>query len=234
MRTEMDGDIMKVTLGSPMYRGGAIKGAPYSGEQVSEDVRTLADGTHITQPPRIETLWRDSQGRTRSERTMNFGFQQEKGAFVLVQINDPVGGYVYAIDDVNKVAYRSTIARPAERKPQTAAVKQPVANDTQSSREQLGEKNIEGVIARGIRLTTTSPVGTMGNDRPLVTTHETWYSNELGTYVLTTRSDALMGESTTKLINISRAEPDAALFLPPAGYQVVDEKDSFTVTLKRQ
>jgi len=84
------------------------------------------------------------------------------------------------------------------------------------------------------RFTSTIPVGAQGNDRPLVSTTESWYSPELKTTALSTRSDPRNGESTTKLTNISRAEPDAALFLPPAGYQVVDEKDSFTVALKRQ
>jgi hypothetical protein len=40
--------------------------------------------------------------------------------------------------------------------------------------------------------------------------------------VLTRTSDPRRGESTTKLTNISRAEPDPSLFQPPAGYEIVD------------
>jgi hypothetical protein len=36
-----------------------------------------------------------------------------------------------------------------------------------------------------------------------------------------------------KLINISRAEPDAALFLPPPDYTMVEDKDTITLNLKR-
>ncbi len=233
MRSQIDGDTMKVTLASPMYRGGAIQGAPYSGEQTSETVQTLADGTHITQQHNNEKIWRDSDGRTRSERKMVLG-QQQGGSFVIAQITDPMAGYVYVTDDVAKVAHRIAIAKPAARKPPTSPAQPPPANMPQFSSEKLGEKNIEGLIVQGTRSTTTIPVGAQGNDRPLVSTSESWFSPELKTVVLSTSSDPRYGESTTRLINISRAEPDAALFLPPAGYQVVDEKDSFTVTLKRQ
>jgi hypothetical protein len=98
----------------------------------------------------------------------------------------------------------------------------------------LASKNIEGVVAEGTRGTTTWPVNSQGNDRPIVQTNETWRSAELKETVLTTTSDPRNGESVTKLIHISRAEPDLALFQPPAGYTIVDEKDPFTITIKRQ
>jgi hypothetical protein len=41
-------------------------------------------------------------------------------------------------------------------------------------------------------------------------------------------------DPTTRLTNISRAEPDPSLFQPPAGYQILDEKDWFTMTVKNQ
>jgi hypothetical protein len=69
---------------------------------------------------------------------------------------------------------------------------------------------------------------------PIVQTNETWRSGELKETVLSRNVDPRNGESVTKLININRAEPDPALFQPPAGYTIVDEKESFTITLKRQ
>jgi len=73
MRSEMNGDTMKVTLGNPRYQGTAVRGAPYSAEQTTKHVQTLADGTHITQQKSIERIWRDSEGRMRSERNMALG-----------------------------------------------------------------------------------------------------------------------------------------------------------------
>ena len=64
----------------------------------------------------------------------------------------------------------------------------------------------------------------MGNDRPITTVHETWMSPELNMAISTKISDPRSGESTTKLTNISRAEPDPALFQVPAGYSVAEEQ----------
>ena len=106
--------------------------------------------------------------------------------------------------------------------------------ERQHTTEKLAPKNIEGVVAEGIRSTTTLPANSQGNDRPIVQTTETWRSDELKETVLMTTTDPRMGESVTKLINIRRAEPDLTLFQPPAGYAMVDEKDPFTITIKRQ
>ena len=81
---------------------------------------------------------------------------------------------------------------------------------------------MEGVLADGVRTTTTWPVGFFGNDRPVSSIRETWSSRELGMAVLSKSSDPRYGETTTKVTNIQRAEPDPSLFQPPAGYEIVD------------
>jgi hypothetical protein len=78
-------------------------------------------------------------------------------------------------------------------------------------------------MAEGRRTTTTYPVGFQGNDRPIVSINETWMSTDLRLMVLSKTSDPRQGENTTKLINISRIEPDPLLFMPPLDYSVVDE-----------
>jgi hypothetical protein len=117
------------------------------------------------------------------------------------------------------------------------AVRRAAADDPtqpQHTMERLGSKNIEGVVAEGTRNTTTWPVNSQGNDRPIVSTNENWRSAELKEFVLSTNNDPRNGENVTKLINISRAEPDPSLFEPPSGYTVVDDKDAVTLTFKRQ
>jgi uncharacterized membrane protein (UPF0136 family) len=49
--------------------GQAVAGAPYSAEEISSMVQTLADGTHITRTIPTRKLYRDSAGRTRTERS---------------------------------------------------------------------------------------------------------------------------------------------------------------------
>jgi hypothetical protein len=94
--------------------------------------------------------------------------------------------------------------------------------------ESLGKQTIEGVEAEGQRVTVTIQAGKIGNERPIVTVNERWYSPELQTVVLSKNSDPRIGETTYKLINIDRSEPDTSLFQVPADY-TVEEGPSFNV-----
>ena len=234
--TRFDGENLIVTFGSQgRYLGAAIKGAPYSAEQSIEHVQTLADGTHIKQPNNGQKMWRDSEGRTRTERPMNYGMQADAPTFAVVEIRDPVAGFSYVLDDTNKIAHRVALAPPPAPRQRTATTAtRPASVNSLSGPEKLGSKNIEGVIAEGTRFSNTIPIGAQGNDRPMTTTNESWFSQELKAMVLSVFSDPRNGETTTRLFNISRSEPDPSLFMPPADYTVVDEKDSFTITIKKQ
>jgi hypothetical protein len=81
---------------------------------------------------------------------------------------------------------------------------------------------MEGVLVQGQRTTTVYPEGFFGNDRPITTVNETWTSPDLKIMVLSKTSDPRSGESTTRLTNISRAEPDPSLFQVPPDYQIVN------------
>ena len=93
-------------------------------------------------------------------------------------------------------------------------------SDAEVNQEQLGSQTIEGVVAEGTRVTFTIPAGKIGNERPIVTVNERWYSPELQTIVLSKNSDPRMGETTYRLTNIDRSEPDPSLFQVPADYKV--------------
>jgi hypothetical protein len=220
-----------------------ITGQPYSAQQETQTIQTLEDGTHITNGVQKVKLYRDSQGRTRTERTA----QQPPGVLsastppVFIEVSDPVAGYRYTFDSTSQRAYRSPSAPLRVPKPvalpaqipagvpvaRAVIMPAPVSGPNQIARpevvtEQLPAQSIEGVLAEGTRTTTTYPTGFLGNDRPVTTTNEAWTSRELGMQVLTKVSDPRSGVTTMRLFNISRAEPDASLFQPPAGYEVVD------------
>ena len=94
--------------------------------------------------------------------------------------------------------------------------------------EQLGVQNIEGVDAEGTRTTTIIPAGAIGNERPIETVYERWYSKELQLVVMSKHIDPRFGEQTYRLTNIVRAEPDPSLFSLPSGYRVITEPRSST------
>ncbi|MGH9800896.1 MAG: hypothetical protein ACRD82_11080 [Blastocatellia bacterium] len=86
--------------------------------------------------------------------------------------------------------------------------------------EALGKQMIEGVEAEGTRVTVTIPAGEVGNTLPIEIIDETWHSPELQIKVMTKHRDPRSGETTYKLTNLNRSEPDRALFEVPADYTV--------------
>ena len=98
--------------------------------------------------------------------------------------------------------------------------------------ESLGTRDIEGVTAEGTRSITTVPAGAIGNERPIETVYERWYSKELQLIVLSKHTDPRFGEQTYRLTNINRSEPDRSLFTPPADYKIVSESSLNYFTTK--
>jgi hypothetical protein len=86
----------------------------------------------------------------------------------------------------------------------------------------LEHKTIEGIQVEGRKTTTTIPAGKIGNELPLTIVSEEWRSPDLNILVLTHHSDPRSGDSSYRLTNIMRAEPDPSLFVVPSDYTVKD------------
>lgn len=230
--------------------GAAVKNAPYSGIEVTENTQVLGDGTRIHNEYQT-MVYRDSEGRVRRETAES------------ITIWDPVANASYFLDPKAQVAKKLplgmavatsrggfgvtmmagsgpntvsfTSSGPLESGGQVAfhgapaLMVGPVAkslsvNGPNANFESLGQQVIEGVKSDGNRVTSTIEAGEIGNDRPIQSVTETWYSSELQTAIKTVRTDPRMGDMTFRLTNISRAEPAAYLFQIPAGYQVSEGK----------
>jgi len=90
--------------------------------------------------------------------------------------------------------------------------------------ESLGKRMMEGVQAEGTRSTFTIPAGAIGNEQPIVSVSERWYSAELQTVILSKRNDPRTGETVYQLTNIRRGEQPLDLFDVPSDYTVRDNK----------
>lgn len=90
--------------------------------------------------------------------------------------------------------------------------------------EPLGKQMIEGVECNGERKVTTLLTGAIGNDRPIETVTETWYAPQLRMMILSKRRDPRFGESTYRVTNLTRAEPEASLFQLPPDYTIKESK----------
>jgi hypothetical protein len=98
-------------------------------------------------------------------------------------------------------------------------LRQPTGKTT---KESLGVKAIEGVLADGQRITITLPASEVGAERDIQIVNEVWTAQDLKAVVYSKRSDPRSGEMIYRLANIQRAEPPANLFEVPADFKIVE------------
>ncbi len=96
--------------------------------------------------------------------------------------------------------------------------------------EDLGTLTVNGVAARGTRITTVVPVGAIGNDKEFRSVSERWFSPDLNLLIKSVSTDPRFGTTTYELTNISRQPPDASLFQPPADYSIVSAQPTVPAT----
>jgi hypothetical protein len=82
----------------------------------------------------------------------------------------------------------------------------------------LGQKWVEGQLAHGEASSWTIDANSAGNERPTRIVREVWTSPELRVTLHSKQTDPRDGETSYRLTQINRSNPDADLFKPPAGY----------------
>ena len=200
---------------------GTVTGTPFSAVQVTTRQQTLANGNAI-QKQETANVFRDSQGRVREEMTSSG--RDGQGSRTTVVISDPVARVERVLNPQYKTVSERAMPQPAPLGADGKAltwggvrVHQPPGDVV---KEDLGTQTLNGVVATGTRFTRTIPAGAMGNAQPMQTVRETWVSSDLKVPVMVKTSDPRFGTTVTQLTNITRSEPDAALFQTPADYTV--------------
>jgi len=219
-----------------------VTGAPYSADQVTEHVQTLPDGNRIVNTT-TRKVYRDSQGRIRSETSLP-ALPGGPTPPVMITINDPVAGVTYLLNAENKTAQKMIAKSPSVQQqngqelpplpppppglPGTAApmpimiARAEVGSKASEQSQDLGTQMLEGVTATGTRMVSTIPAGAIGNEQPIETTSERWFSPALQVIVKSTHSDPRIGLTTESLQNLTRAEPNPSLFQLPGDYVVTE------------
>ncbi|HTS10794.1 MAG TPA: hypothetical protein VMH00_01625 [Candidatus Limnocylindrales bacterium] len=210
---------------------------PYSAVEQAETTQTLSNGSHIDRKT-ITKVWRDSQGRTRSEHYLK-PLRASAGPEILVSvaIRDPVAGYEYLLNPREHNGEQFPLHPMKETEPNAGAggrslnvatgggASGPSSFSTVNlKREDLGAQTMDGISADGTRTTRTVPAEAMGNDEPFQIVKETWYSKELGIPLEVKVSDPRAGDRTMQVTEINRAEPDPSLFQPPTDYTITQHK----------
>ena len=92
------------------FDGKQVKGSPYSAEAVTETTQVLSDGNRIVRKS-SSMLYRDSEGRTRREQSLNFPGDPSGRTLKTVMINDPVAGVSYSLNPDTLTGRKSSIFR---------------------------------------------------------------------------------------------------------------------------
>ena len=103
--TQIEGDNV-VFIGSEMgfsFDGKVVKGAPYSGQAVTETTQILGDGNRIVNKS-TAAVYRDKDGRTRREQTIATIGPFASELPQLISINDPVAGVNYVLEPATHIA----------------------------------------------------------------------------------------------------------------------------------
>ena len=210
-----------------------MPGKPYSATETTRVVRTLADGNEIATES-VQRLYRDSAGSLRKE-TLN-----SSGAIEKIEIT-AADGVVYVLDPLRKTMRKPAVVQIGmEKTAQGVRVKasgdsaaqeyidsmnaaQPNPSQALSgfTSQDLGVRELEGCKAEGSASRFDVAAGAQGNVNPMETTTESWFCRDWGMTVLMKHSDALHGQRTTALSQVSFREQDAALFVVPADYTLV-------------
>ncbi|HLK69790.1 MAG TPA: hypothetical protein VKU19_40450 [Bryobacteraceae bacterium] len=220
---------------APGGRGGpqVVVGKPFSGTEERKTVQTLGDGTQIESSD-SDVYFRDSQGRTRVEQTVN-----NSGRIVIV---DPVEHVSIILNPGKKTAIKTSMATvpqagvavmragragdggraPTDYADGYIAGQAAAMRDLHLNTENLGVQTINGVAADGTRMSQTIAAGKIGNNRDIHIVNERWYSNDLQMLVKTVNSDPRFGVTTYQMTNIVQGMQDPSLFQIPADYTVTE------------
>jgi len=90
--------------------------------------------------------------------------------------------------------------------------------------EELGTSNTGGEDLTGYRDILTLSPGVMGNDQPLVSTRESWYSSHLGINLISKVDTPTTGKQVFTVDRLTTSEPDPKFFEIPEGYKIVDHR----------
>lgn len=233
--------------------GEAVKGAPFSTKLVTTQKQVFADGNEIVHTNTTNFYRDSEGRVRREVDLVLPGAMRTKGGAKIITITDPVNNVIITLDPERKTATKIAMPRMegstgalrgrnnvvymrtesaggpssatgfAYKVNSNVSDKQPGDRESKSRTEDLGEDVINGVVAKGTRITTTIEAQKIGNTKPITVKSESWYSPELQFTLRTMHIDPWAGTMETTAQDLVKGEPDASLFKIPSDFAVVDK-----------
>ncbi len=218
-----------------------VRSKPYSAEEVIQEIWIGFDGNQRSQTLPSTFIYRDSAGRIRVDwpacfpgsaaishnkvqklsKVMDTVFDMGGISLddcelplqspAIPEIIDPIAGYRYYMNNLNKVAYRFPLP-PSGTHLSSNISQKPLQY------ESLGANIIEGVEVHGIRFSII-----IDGAQTIIT--ESWVSNELMIGIFRKTTTPIKGEIIQTLKDIRQTEPDDSLFKIPYDYEIKDSPD---------
>jgi len=193
-----------------------VPGTPLSVESMEEYVIKNPDATS-TSGSRTTKFFRDAEGRMRIEMEIPQAFGDP---ILMVQLADPVDGFLTVLETRAKVAHRLRTAKDGARGGIALSLGRNgligFTGKTTRKTEDLGKQMIDGIEFQGVRTTMTS------DEQPsLMAIDDRWASKERGLIGLLKHTGP-DGESTARIQHADRTAPDPALFAIPDDYRIRD------------
>ena len=188
-----------------------IAGAPFTATVVIKSEQPAADGSVTTGHGVIE-IARDSTGRIRNERHMLVP-ESFSGTPPLL--------FVHTFDPATRISHTYNPLTMIDRQQVVPPPRQTVDLKAEGG-EDLGYTTLNGMQAKGTRVTRTITAQVSGTGKPVQVVDEIWYSEDLHMNLLERHTDVRGGTQTLAMLSVNRKEPAASLFEVPAGYKTVD------------
>jgi hypothetical protein len=197
--------------------------SPMMAVVTTQSSQILKNGTTLNQKT-LSAIARDTHGRIFNERRPLIPASETATPPILsIHIYDPQTRTNTFIDPQQRLAWQNTLNRPPSTvPPEVGSI--PLAGNSIASpyikEEDLGTKRMEGVDVHGIRDTQTILAEANGG-KEVTVVDEYWNSEDLRLNMLAIHKDPRSGEQSAAVTQLSRGEPDPAIFEIPAGYKVI-------------
>jgi hypothetical protein len=202
--------------------------APFSLTLETEWTRTMDNGGSYTMVNKRQIM-RDSAGRIYQERWLlvpKNGKMESKMNFI--QISDPATHALYNCETATKQCYLQEYSGSTKANYQPGVGRSGALTDGSgyATHEDLGGDTLAGFDTVGYRDTTTLNPGAFGNDQPMVSMREFWYSKQLGINLLSILDSPLVGKERFTATDVNISEPQHRYFVIPEGYTVIDQRET--------
>lgn len=213
-----DGNVISRKFSSPSYRDSAGNTRREYRSALSNFTRvyiTLVGGTRYVLDPEAKTATKSLTLSPAATATPAAPGKATSGASETGKPATPNGAQeirVRVVDTPSPQLAKSAIDVFADTKPKRVYTRTP-----------LGSRNINGEMCTGTLMSYVIEAGEQGNLNPITVSHETWIADALRIMMFSKTTDPRSGNTTARVIELTRAEPDPALFAVPPDYTIVED-----------